>query len=214
MYPAERADEPAWSSIPIAAIEHYAYCPRQAALIHLERYFEDSAETARGQIAHEAVDRGDSRTSRSGQRRWTALPVWDDLLGIHGICDVVEFGAEGPIPVEHKSGSYRSGSAADLQVAAQAVCLRGMFDTAVPKGIVFAGKHRRRYEVTVDDSLENRLRDTVSELREMLRSEVVPEAVNDSRCDRCSLRAGCMPEANVRPSASLFTPLPLGDWDD
>ncbi|RCW45123.1 CRISPR-associated Cas4 family exonuclease [Halopolyspora algeriensis] len=214
MQPEERPAEASWSSIPIAALEHYAYCARQAALIHLERYFADNVDTARGQLAHDVVDRGDSRISRTGHQRWTALPVWEAELGVHGICDVVEFEPDGPVPVEHKSGSYRPGSAADLQVAAQALCLRSMFDAPVPKGIIFAGQNRRRYEVVIDEDLEARLSTAVAELRKLFRAGALPAAVNDSRCRRCSLREGCMPEARVAPPESLFTPQSLGDWDD
>ncbi|MER5393093.1 Dna2/Cas4 domain-containing protein [Saccharopolyspora sp. NPDC002686] len=143
------ADRP-WASVPISAIEHFAYCRRQAALIHLDRYFSDNAETQRGHLAHEAVDRSGPSVSRDGIRCWNALSVVDEELGVHGICDVVEFHPDGPVPIEHKSGSYRPGSAVDLQVAAQVVCLRTMLDADVPSGIVFAGRKRRRFNVVVD----------------------------------------------------------------
>lgn len=206
------ADRP-WASVPISAIEHFAYCQRQAALIHLDRYFSDNAETQRGHLAHEVVDRSGPSVSRDGVRCWNALPVADEQLGVHGVCDVVEFRSDGPVPIEHKSGSYRPGSAADLQVAAQVLCLRTMFQAEVPAGIVFAGRNRRRFDVVVDDALVTRLRDVVEELRTMLREEAIPPPVNDSRCDRCSLRDGCMPEAQIALD-SVFTPQPLGHWDD
>ncbi|MEY8042635.1 CRISPR-associated protein Cas4 [Saccharopolyspora cebuensis] len=207
--PAERE----WASIPISAIEHYAYCPRQAALIHLERTFTDNVDTQRGHFAHEVVDAGGAGTSRNGVRTWTALEVADDELGLHGICDVVEFPGGEPVPVEHKSGTYRPGSAADLQVAAQVLCLRRMFDSPVPYGVVFAGRRRRRHEVRVDSALEERLHRVLDALRATFRAGDLPEPVNDSRCDRCSLKEDCMPDVRVGGGA-LFTPRPLGDWDD
>lgn len=209
-------DEPVgrpWASIPISAIEHFAYCRRQAALIHLERYFADNADTQRGHLAHEVVDRAGLSVSRDGTRCWHALPVTEPDLGIHGICDVVELRSEGPVPVEHKSGSYRPGSSADLQVAAQVLCLRNMFETQVSKGVIFAGKQRRRYEVVVDEVLEHQVVLVIQELRTLLQSGTLPPPVNDVRCSRCSLREGCMPEAQSHAS-SLFTPYPLGKWDD
>ncbi len=209
-------DQPAetpWASIPIAAIEHFAYCPRQAALIHLDRYFADNTETQRGHFAHEVVDSGGPGVSHDGHRTWTSLEVADRELGVHGVCDVVEFRAEGPIPIEHKSGGYRPGGAADLQVAAQALCLRRLFDAPVPYGVVFAGRRRRRYQVPVDDALERRLREVLENLRETFRDETIPPPVNDARCERCSLQEGCMPAATF-DTASLFVPQPLGRWDD
>lgn len=207
--PAERE----WESIPISAIEHYAYCPRQAALIHLDRTFTDNVETQRGHFAHEVVDAAGPGSTRHGVRTWTALRVLDEELGVHGICDVVEFPGGEPIPVEHKSGTYRPGGAADLQVAAQVLCLRRMFGAPVPFGVVFAGKRRRRHEVHVGAALEARLRQVLGTLRATFRAGDLPEPVNDSRCDRCSLKADCMPDVRIGRDA-LFMPRPLGDWDD
>ncbi|MBB5156526.1 CRISPR-associated protein Cas4 [Saccharopolyspora phatthalungensis] len=209
----EGADEAAWTSIPVSAIEHFAYCPRQAALIHLDRYFADNTDTQRGHFAHEVVDSGGPSVSRTGIPTWSSLEISDSELGVHGVCDVVEFHQGEPVPVEHKSGSYRPGSAADLQVAAQVLCLRRMFSAAVPHGVIFAGRHRRRYEVVVDDALEQRLRAVLARLRQVFRTGALPAPVNDARCDRCSLREGCMPSVLVDASA-LFVPQPLGRWDD
>lgn len=214
MWQDDEADRRPWASVPISAIEHFAYCRRQAALIHLDRYFSDNVDTQRGQLAHEAVNRSGPSTSRDGTRCWHALPVSDETLGIHGVCDIVEFHNATPVPVEHKSGRYRPGSAADLQVAAQAVCLRSMFDTPVETGIIFAGKQRRRFEVPVDDALERRLTEAVNHLRTMLQHEQLPPPVADNRCAGCSLKAGCMPHRQPVATDTLFTPRPLGHWDD
>lgn len=104
-------------SVPISALEHYAYCPRQAALIHVDAYFDSNVDTVRGDLAHAAVDEAGAGRDRRRQRVWRSLPVWSETLGIHGVCDVVQFGADGPLPIEHKSGTYRRGGPADLQVA-------------------------------------------------------------------------------------------------
>ncbi|WP_280458543.1 CRISPR-associated protein Cas4 [Nocardia carnea] len=211
-YDEQPADQP-WASVPISAIEHFAYCRRQAALIHLDRYFSDNADTQRGHLAHEVVDRSGPSVSRDGIRCWHALPIADDELGIHGVCDVVEFRATGPVPIEHKSGTYRPGGPADLQLAAQALCLQKMFQTDVPVGIIFAGRTRRRFEVVIDDPLLARLRAMVEELRATLRTALLPPPANDSRCVRCSLQDGCMPDARTGIH-SVYIPQPLGHWDD
>lgn len=208
-----RPGEQEWASVPISAIEHFAYCPRQAALIHLERCFTDNADTQRGHLAHEVVDTSGPGVSRTGTRTWNALEIADTDLGVHGICDVVEFPDGEPVPIEHKSGSYRPGSAADLQVAAQVLCLRRMFSAPVPVGVVFAGRHRRRHEVVVDDQLEDMLRRVLDQLRRTFRAGQLPAPVNDTRCDRCSLKENCMPTVQV-DATTLFTPQPLGHWDD
>lgn len=199
-------------SIPISALEHHAYCPRQAALIHVEAYFDASVDTVRGDLAHEAVDRGGLASDRR-RRMVRSLPVWSDVHGLHGVCDVVQFDDQSvPTPVEHKSGAYRRGGPADLQVAAQAVCLQEMFGVTVRSGVVFSGRDRRRHEVVIDDALVTNVLDTTAALRRLLDSGDLPAPVHDRRCVRCSLLPGCLPDAPVGP-VELFAPRPLGDWD-
>ncbi|HKS48294.1 MAG TPA: CRISPR-associated protein Cas4 [Amycolatopsis sp.] len=201
-------------SIPISALEHHAYCPRQAALIHLDAYFESNIDTVRGDLAHAAVDRIGAGTDRRGQRVWQSLPVWSDSLGLHGVCDTVRFYSDRPTPMEHKSGAYRPGGPADLQVAAQVLCLREMFSVPVPCGVVFSGRDRRRHDVVVDDDLRERVIETTRAVRELLEEQHLPKAVNDARCRRCSLRPGCLPEAPSVAPAQLFMPRSEGSLDD
>lgn len=200
-------------SVPISALEHYDYCPRQAALIHVDRYFESTVDTVRGDLAHAAVNRPGAGTDRRRRAVWRSLPVWSDRLGMHGVCDVVEFDEAGrPTPVEHKSGRYRPGGPADLQAGAQAICLAEMFDVAVPEAVVFAGADRKRYAVAVDEPLLAKVAHIVAQVREILSSGQLPPAVNDRRCRRCSLRDGCLPEAPA--AVDLFTVRPPGSWRD
>lgn len=200
-------------SVPISALEHHDYCPRQAALIHVDRYFESTVDTVRGDLAHAAVNVPGAGTSRRRQRVWRSLPVWSDRLGLHGICDVVEFDDDGrPTPIEHKSGRYRPGGPADLQAGAQALCLAEMFAVDVPEAVVFAGADRQRYVVAVDAALIARVQRTTQEVRAVLTSGILPAPVNDRRCRRCSLVDGCMPEAPA--PADLFLARPLGSWRD
>ena len=193
-----------WSTTPIA--------PRQAALIHVEAYFESNFDTVRGDLAHAAVDRAGVGQDRRSRRVWRSLPVWSEVFGLHGVCDVVQFGADGPMPVEHKSGGYRVGGPADLQVAAQVLCLREMFNSPVPAGVVFAGRDRRRHEVVVDDALATRVGETADAFRALMAEATLPAPVNDSRCRRCSLRPGCEPGAPRRVSQGLFHPREPADW--
>jgi len=77
---------PGRRSVPISALEHYAYCPRQAALIYVEAYFDSNVDTTRGDLAHAAVDRLGVGQDRRRQRVWRSLPVWSDVFGLHGVC--------------------------------------------------------------------------------------------------------------------------------
>ena len=199
-------------SVPISALEHYAYCPRQAALIHVDAYFDSNVDTVRGDLAHTAVDQLGTGQDRRRQKVWRSLPVWSESLGLHGICDVVQFGGDGPVPVEHKSGTYRAGGPADLQVAAQVLCLREMFDSPVPVGVVFAGRDRRRHEVVVDEAISSCVAETADALRTLMADGTLPPPVNDARCRRCSLRPGCEPGAPAMVSQDLFRPREPVDW--
>lgn len=201
-------------SIPLSALEHHAYCPRQAALIHVDSYFESNVDTVRGDLAHVAVDKQGSSHDRRGHRTWHSLPVWSDTVGLHGICDTVEFTDTGPTPVEHKSGRYRPGGPADLQVAAQVLCLREMFDARIPRGIVFSGQDRRRHEILVDDELVRAVVRTADAIRNLMDRGSLPPPVNDSRCRRCSLKPACLPDVTFPSAADLFRPRALGDWDE
>lgn len=209
--PASARDEQ--TSVPISALEHYGYCPRQAALIHVEGYFASNVDTVRGDLAHEAVNRAGGGSDRRGQRVWHSLPVFSESLGIHGLCDAVEFGDDGPVPIEHKSGRYVRGGPADLQVGAQALCLEEMFGSSVPMGIVFAGRDRRRHDVPVGDELRRLVREAMLGVRDVIDAHRVPPPVADRRCRRCSLREGCLPDG-VSPdvASSLFVPRDEGDW--
>jgi CRISPR-associated exonuclease Cas4 len=206
--------------VPLSALEHYAYCPRQAGLILLEEGFADDASTVRGTLLHRRVHEPDDEV-RPGLRTLRALPVWHDRLGLTGVCDVVELHADGDVvPVEHKSGSYVAGGPADVQVAAQALCLEERFRTDVPVGMVYSAADRRRHPVPIDEDLRTRVRDIADAVRQVMRQTALPRAVADGRCRRCSMNTDCMPKVLAgrkkyeRLVAALFVPGPDGQWDD
>ena len=177
--------------IPISAIEHYSYCPRQCALIHVEQTFDENLFTIRGRLAHERVDSGESDV-RAGVRQVRTLPVWSDQLGLRGKCDLVEFHEEGPYPVEYKVGR-RHGIHADLQLCAQALCLEEMLDQPVRKGAIYYHALRQRYEVEFTEALRSRTLAVIDGIRKVLRAQNLPDAPNDERCPNCSLLNACLP---------------------
>lgn len=200
--------------VPLSALEHYAYCPRQAGLILLEEGYADDASTVRGTLLHRRVHEPGTEV-RPNMRILRALPVWHDRLGLTGVCDVVEIHADGSIvPVEHKSGAYVSGGPADVQVAAQAICLEERFRTSVATGIVYSAADRRRHTVEVDEDLRARVASIAEAVREVMRQTVLPGPVADRRCRRCSMNTGCMPKVLSgrkrfeQLAASLFIPIP------
>jgi CRISPR-associated exonuclease Cas4 len=203
--------------VPIGALEHYSYCPRQCALIHVEQTFDENQFTIRGRLAHERVDR-EEETIRGGIRVLRGVPLWSDRLRLRGRADVVELRADGPYPVEYKVGRRR-GIHADIQLCGQALCLEEMFGTQVRAGAVFHYALRRRYEVIFDTALRNRTMAVIEATRELLRTQALPPAPNDRRCPNCSLMNACLPsvvgeQARLRGlQGALFRPLELGDRD-
>lgn len=190
--PGEWSDED-W--IPISALQHYSYCPRQCALIHVDQVWADNAYTLRGKWSHERVDLERVSSARSYPVA-TALPVWSDRLGLIGKCDAVEFRGGVPYPVEFKLGrsATRRWIHDAIQLAAQALCLEEMFGVLVPEGAVFHVQSHRRRLVRIGEDLKRRVVTLVHEVRAMIREGVVPPPVYDARCRACSLRSVCMPE--------------------
>jgi CRISPR-associated exonuclease Cas4 len=201
--------------VPLSALEHFGYCRRQMALIHVEGVWSESAETVRGDLSHEAVDLPGIRR-RKGLTVVRSLPVWSHVHGLRGICDVVEFEAGTAAPVEYKVGRYHADGPAELQLAGQALCLiEAGFGVSV--GYIYSVAERRRHPVPITRQLLDQVIDTTLAVREVLLSHSLPPARVDARCRKCSLRDDCLPELTdqlPRVSPNLLAPRPLGTWRD
>ncbi len=177
----------------ISALEHYSYCPRQCALIHVEQVFDENLYTLRGRRVHERTDNPESRLE-DGMTVERGLPLFSERLGLVGKGDVVEFYPDGtPYPVEYKSGGRRQQLHDDLQLCAQAMCLEEMLGKDVLGGAIYHYASRRRREVVFDDELRSTTEETVRKVRELLVTATVPPPVADARCPKCSLFDACMP---------------------
>jgi CRISPR-associated exonuclease Cas4 len=180
--------------VPLSALQHYSYCPRQCALIHIEQAFDENVHTMRGRAVHEHVDEPGFE-EKLGVRVERALPVWSERLGLIGKCDIVEFLPDGSLyPVEYKHGPRRTKLHDNLQLAAQAICLEEMTGKVVPKGAVFHYTSRRRREVVITPDLREKVEEVAQAVRAMLEAGVLPPPVNDARCRECSLKDICQPE--------------------
>lgn len=181
--------------IPISALQHWAYCPRQCGLIHLEQAFEDNIHTARGQAVHHLVDEP-GYEMKSGVKVERALPLWSERLGLIGKADLVEFYPDGSIyPVEFKHGRKRQKVHDDIQLAAQAMCLEEMLGRPIPNGAIYHATSHRRREVVITPELRQKVETTTQAIRSMLSGGVLPPPATDSRCRECSLKDICQPEA-------------------
>jgi len=183
--------------IPLSALQHYLYCPRQCALIHLEQQWAENRQTAEGRLLHHRADAPQTERRR-GVRTVTAMPLVALELGITGKADVVEFHRDGAgefaLPVEYKRGRPKSHRADEVQLCAQALCLETMLGQPIASGELFYGQTRRRKEVVFDPVLRELTHRTIAQTRTMLSSGVTPTANYQARrCDACSLIDLCQP---------------------
>lgn len=181
--------------IMLSALQHYQFCPRQCALIHVEQQWAENRFTAEGNILHQRADsqrsewQGDVRIVRS-------LPICSQQYGLSGLADVVEFHADGTVfPVEYKRGRPKKDSCDEVQLCAQALCLEEMLDVDIPSGALFYGQKKRRKEILFDADLRSLTQKIISATHDLIQAGVTPSAHYDKRCDACSLVQLCMPKS-------------------
>lgn len=193
----------------LSALQHFAFCPRQCALIHIEQAWAENIYTLRGLRVHEKVHQPEDELIEEGIRVERSLTLYSHQLGLKGIADVVEFLPDGtPYPVEYKSGSKKSRLADNIQLCAQALCLEEMLDRPVLKGAIFHHQSRRRREVLLDAQLRSLTLQTIEQTRSLLAEGRLPPPVQDKRCEDCSLIETCMPDAinNFAHVATKYNP--------
>jgi len=186
--------------IMISALQHYVFCERQCALIHIEQIWDENLMTAEGRIMHERVHEQD-RESRGSVRIEYGIPLRSLELGLVGKADVVEFhrldrGTWQPFPVEYKRGKPKPDHCDLIQLCAQAMCLEEMLSVSVPNGAIFYGRTRKRLDVSFDEGLRREMVDVARRTRELIDGGITPPPIYAKRCERCSLFGGCLPKAS------------------
>ena len=180
----------------LSALQHFVFCPRQCALIHVEQAWAENIYTLRGLQVHQTVNVPGDVLIEEGIRVERSLPLWSHKLGIKGIADVVEFLPDGmPYPVEYKVGSRKVREADSVQLCAQALCLEEMLGCTVPKGAIFHHGSRRRREVVLDAGLRGQTVAAIAGVRSLVAQGKLPPPVTDKRCEDCSLIETFMPRA-------------------
>ncbi|NLH15115.1 MAG: CRISPR-associated protein Cas4 [Phycisphaerae bacterium] len=192
--------------IQLSALQHFVFCPRQWALIHLEQVWDENRLTAEGRILHERVHEEDDE-SRPGVRIVRGLRIHSFRLGLIGQADVVEFyqsdsGVEMPgirgrwqlYPVEYKRGRPKPDHSDRVQLCAQAMCLEEMLHCTIPQGAFYYGQPRRRQEIELSDELRHQTEDAAIRIHELFDSRITPKARYEKKCDNCSLVHQCMPK--------------------
>ncbi len=185
--------------IQLSALQHFAFCPRQCALIHIEQVWDENRMTAEGRIMHEKVHEQD-RESRGNVRIEYDVPLRSLRLGLIGKADVVEFHRINkdnwqPFPVEYKRGKPKVDHCDIIQLCAQAICLEEMLSVSIPSGAIFYGKTRRRIDVSFDDHLRRETEAVAQKTHQLIDSGKTPSPIYEKRCENCSLIRVCMPKA-------------------
>ncbi len=213
------------NSIPISALQHWVFCPRQCALIHLEREWEENVLTAKGRAGHEKIHQG-FREFRRGKKQITGLRIGSKIFGIHGQIDVLEldlvdsdadaclqaFGLRGVwrvYPVEFKHGAPKRINCDRIQLCAQVLCLEEMLGLTIDQASLFYHRIRKREEVAIDTALRELTEQTIRALHEMFTNLQTPLPEYAARCKACSLNQICMPQRFSRATVyrrKLFTP--------
>jgi len=210
----------------LSGIQHFAFCRRQWALIHIEQKWEENLRTVEGGLLHKNAHEGPMSERRGDLLVARGLPVFSGRLKIVGKCDVVEFwrDPEGvtlfghkeryrPVPVEYKRGEPKEDLSDSLQLCAQAVCLEEMLACEIAKGFLYYGQTRRRMEVLFDSQLREELGRMVAEMRELYRRRHTPKVKTGRFCQACSLRAQCMPKlCRMQPVSQYIADSLKGGW--
>ncbi len=200
--------------IMISALQHYAFCPRQCALIHLEQVWSENYLTASGQALHSHVDANNHETRRDIHKA-TSVRLASGKYGICGITDMLEYHKQDsnkneygevnavklkglfdywrPFPVEYKHGKPKEHDADRIQLCAQALCLEEMLSVTIREGALFYAKTRRREDVVFDNDLREKTISIINSIRLMIENRITPAPEFDSKCNSCSLIAECKP---------------------
>lgn len=186
--------------VPVSALQHYLFCPRQCALIHVERLWAEDGATVEGRILHERVDSG-KPDRRAGVRTVRGLALRSFAHGLAGKADAVEFLDGMPYPVEYKRGRPKLHRADEVQLCAQALCLEEMFGCAVPEGALFYAQTKKRTRITFDAELRALTQCLAAETRAMIAEARTPPPRAMPACRRCSLADQCQPKRLEKPPA-------------
>lgn len=191
----------------LSGIQHFAFCRRQWALIHIENQWQENHHTAVGNVFHEKVHDNTSVEKRGDIIVSRGIPIHSTTLKISGECDVVEFrrNAKGikinsydgtyiPYPVEYKKGSPKKTDIDVLQLVAQAMCLEEMFLCDIECGYLYYGKTRHREEVKITEELKDRVGRMTKEMHMLFKKGHTPKVKPTKACKLCSLKDICLPE--------------------
>lgn len=201
----------------LSGIQHFVFCKRQWALIHIEQQWQENLRTIEGEILHEKTHDNSIKEKRGDLIVSRGMGIFSRSLGITGTCDVVElykasdgvniFGRSGtykPVPVEYKRGKPKEDDCDMLQLCAQAMCLEEMLLCEIPEAFMFYGETKRRLKIILDDELRERVKTMVYEMHELYDKRYTPKVKIFKSCKSCSLTEVCIPKLCKNPSVIRY----------
>lgn len=210
----------------ISGIQHFEFCRRQWALIHIEQQWAENVHTVVGELMHKKAHDPYVVEKRKEVLITRALPVSSKAMGVSGECDVVEFhkveegvklhghrGFYEIYPVEYKKGKPKKSDEDVLQLTAQAMCLEEMFSARIECGSIFYGETRRREEIFFIDELRDRVRAVFQEMHHYYQRKYTPKVKWSKACNGCSMKDICLPKLGNRVSVKDYIRDALGEED-
>ena len=201
----------------LSGLQHYSFCRRQWALIHIEHQWAENYRTVDGTILHQNAHNSEFRESRGDHIITRGVSVYSAELGVSGQCDVVEYhrgstgiplnGKEGlwqPYPVEYKRGSPRGDASDAIQLCGQAMCLEAMLCCDIPEGALYYGEVRRRERVIFTPELRLQVQNLLKEMHELYRRGFTPKVKPSKACNSCSLKDLCLPKLMKTRSVAVY----------
>ena len=201
----------------LSGIQHFTFCRRQWALIHIEQQWADNLRTVEGNIMHENAHNGELREKRGNTVISRGMAVFSRSLGINGVCDVVEFhksktgielhGLEDKydvVPIEYKKGKPKKNDADVLQLVAQAMCLEEMLVCNIEKGYLYYGEPKRRTVVDISDELREKVKSCCMEMHQLYDRRHTPKVKISKACNACSMKDICLPKLCKNRSAEKY----------
>lgn len=205
------------ATLPLSGLQHFAFCRRQWALIHIEQLWKENLRTVEGQLLHHRAHDETQRERRGNLLILRGLAIQSPTLGVSGVCDVVEFhaspqgvpihGEEGlwlPYPIEYKRGKPKSNQADELQLCAQAMCLEEMLCCSIQEGALFYRETKRRTVVSFDSALREQVVSLLQEMHQLYRRGYTPKCKPTKSCNACSLKELCLPKLMKKQNVSAY----------
>lgn len=201
----------------LSGLQHFAYCRRQWALIHIEQQWAENERTIDGQLFHSTAHNSEKFEKRGNLIIARGLRIKSRSLGVTGICDVVEFHKSSggiklsayddlwlPYPIEYKKGEPKTNNADELQLCGQAMCLEEMLLCDISCGSLFYGENRRRTHVEFTNELRTQVKEMLAEMHELWEKGYTPKVKAQKGCNACSLKEICVPKLFKEQSVSTY----------